>query len=205
MPKHVATPIEQNEPANALGVAVHTLIPGGFYVCKQIGGITDVLTGINIPGPKAEMHQVRKKDVVKLVDMPDPVQLPHFKLMLEFDETDKTPQEVEKKFNAADKTPVHTFFADALAAGVIVRIPDEMMQRMFPRAWAARETKLVWVDPALIQIKSRTIDDLFNDLLNEHKETETLQETVAEAKTAVTTRATQIQGASLPPPPPPAP
>jgi hypothetical protein len=139
-----ARPPHPQRRSTVTGIAFNVLQPGAFYQCVQPGGFGDSLTGIFIPGPKAELDGSTKRTVVTLTDLPEPVQLPHMKLIVKTKESGKGTEEVEVPFNEADEQPVHEAFMLALATEIIRLVPDEEMEEHYPETWEAREEHLVW-------------------------------------------------------------
>ena len=126
------------------GIAFDILEGGKFYQGVMPGGFTDAQTGIHVPGPKANLDGSTKRVVVSLTELPDPIQLPHFKIVNELSEGGKTRKEVEVDFTADDEQPVHEAFQLALATGIIRMVPDETVEEKYPAAWAARSEHLVY-------------------------------------------------------------
>lgn len=126
------------------GIAFDVLVPGAFYQCNLPGHFTDSLTGIVIPGPKAVVDDSQRRNVLSLTELPEPVQLPHFKLTVEVSDSGKTRKEIESDFNATDEQPVHEAFQYALATGIIRLVPDEEVEEKYPETWANRDPRIVW-------------------------------------------------------------
>lgn len=117
---------------------------GAFYQGVTPGGFTDAKTGIIIPGPRAVVDDSANRNIISLTDIPDPIQLPHKKLIMEVTESGKERKEVEKDFNSVDETPLHDAFQHALATGIIQIVSPETMQERYPEAWAKRQAKIVF-------------------------------------------------------------
>ena len=141
------------------GLVHHSLIAGAFYQGLHPGGFTDALTGIHVPGPRAEVDDSNKREIIRFIDIPEPVQLPHYKIILEISEGGKTRKEVEVDFNANDEQPVHEAFQLALSTEVIRLVSDEEMEEKYPETWAARKDKYVWRD--FNTKPQRSVRDLF--------------------------------------------
>lgn len=126
------------------GLSFTMLVPGAFYQGVMPGGFTDALTSIHIPGPKAVLGGPTKREVISLTELPEPVQIPHVKLVSEKTEGGKVIKEVERDFTAPDEQPVHEGFMLALASEVIRLVPEEEMQERFPETWANRQEHYVY-------------------------------------------------------------
>lgn len=147
------------------GLDFQNIINGGFYICVQPGGITDALTGIHIPGPKAVLdNNTYSRQVVKLVEIPEPVQLPHKKVVIEVNETSKQPKEVLRDFNNNDEQCVCELFMASLMCGQIRYVTPEEMEEKFPETWANREENLIWRDKSLDP--DRSFQDMFEEAFN---------------------------------------
>lgn len=146
---------------DAHGLVHHSLIAGAFYQGIHPGGFTDALTGIHVPGPRAEVNEGKKREVIRFIDIPEPIQLPHFKIVVETSDGGKTRKEVEVDFNANDEQPVHESFQLALSTNVIRLVTDEIMEEKYPETWAARLEKYVWRD--FSTKPSRPVQDLMEE------------------------------------------
>jgi hypothetical protein len=146
------------------GLVHHSLIAGAFYQGLYPGGFSDSLTGIHIPGPRANVDDSNKREIINFIDIPEPVQLPHFKIVLEVSDGGKTRKEVEVDFNANDEQPVHEAFQLALSTGVIRLVADEIMEEKYPETWAMRKEKYVWRD--FNTKPQRPVTDLFEEAEN---------------------------------------
>ena len=142
-----------NRRINAGGMEISVFIPGAFYQGVTVGGFTDALTGIHIPGPKAVVEGSRRT-VVSLTEIPDPIQLPHTKIVIEVIDAGKTRREVEVAFNQSDTQPMHEGFQNALSTGIIRIIADEDVEERYPNAWANYQEKIVWLTEGVVPIKS---------------------------------------------------
>lgn len=155
------TGVRQRE---AHGLVHHSLIAGAFYQGLHVGGFTDSLTGIHIPGPKAEIDEGKKREIIRFIDIPEPIQLPHFKVIVEISEGGKSRKEVEVDFNANDEQPVHEAFQLALSTNVIRLVPDDIMEEKYPETWAMRKEKYVWRD--FSTKPQRPVQDLLEEAEN---------------------------------------
>lgn len=190
-----------NKPARSnpeSGMSFDILIPGKFYQGVTPGGFGDSLTGIHIDGPRAIIDTSTKRHIIGLTDLPEPIQLPHFKLVIELSESGKEQKEIEKAFNAADENPIHEAFALALATGIIRLVTDEEMEAHYPETWEARNPKYVWradnLRPTIPMI------DMLRDAQDEGKLARLLKNTqnIATAKEDIHARQAEIDKVTKP-------
>lgn len=163
----MATKPAPRGPRDAYGLEHHQLVAGSFYQCIQVGGFTDRATGIHIPGPKAILDDSTKREVIELTEIPEPVQIPHFKIVVEISDSGKTKKEVERDFTAIDDMPVCEAFHLALSTGIIRRVPDHVMEEKYPETWASRKEHYVWRDSGMQTQKS--MRDLFDQAEDDQK------------------------------------
>lgn len=127
------------------GVIFESLEPGEFYRSISPGGFTDRVTGIHVPGPIVKESSDGTRMIEGVVSMPNPVQLPHFKSILDFKDKDRKIQEKkEVPFDRQDETPLHDGLSQALGTGIIEHVSHEDMLEFYPDAWAARKEHLVY-------------------------------------------------------------
>ncbi len=136
---------------NTGGIIFDSVIPGDFYFSTHPGGWTDRTTGIHVPGPVVNVDKdTRMYESVEA--MPNPVQLPHYKIVVDMKDKDRKIQErKEVPFDRADEVPLHDGLNMALSTGIISHISDEEMQETYPEAWAARKTHYIYDDETKIQ------------------------------------------------------
>lgn len=126
------------------GITFEPLIPGAFYQGIMPGGFSDSLTGLHIPGPKAIIDGPLRRETIALTDLPDPIQIPHTKIVIDLNESGKSRKEIEVPFNEHDETPLHDAFQLALGTGIIRMVPDDVVEEKYPGAWAKRIEHYVW-------------------------------------------------------------
>ena len=128
------------------GIIFDAIIPGDFYLSNDPGGWTDRITGIKIPGPIVNIDQDTRM-IENIESMPDPVQLPHFKMIVNTKDKDRKIQErSEVPFDRADENPMHDGLNQALATGIIEHVEDEKVRELYPNAWAKRKAHYVYDD-----------------------------------------------------------
>lgn len=126
-------------------IEVGAIVPGGFYQGVFPGGFTDAVTGIHVPGPVVNLDKETKRQVVSISSMPDPVQVPHFKRIIDFKDKDrKVREEVEVTFDRQDEQPLHEGLVLALNTGNIRYVSEEEMADRYPQAWEEREERKVF-------------------------------------------------------------
>lgn len=196
--------------ATQSGIAFDVLIPGAFYQCVQPGGFSDSLTGIHVPGAKAILDGSTKRTVVGLTEVPDPVQLPHSKIIVEVSEGGKVRSEVEVDFNANDEQPVHEAFQLALATGIMRMVPDEEVEEKYPRAWASRDPHIVWRSenaqksrPMIEMLKEAEDAGDFAKIADNARKVGAAQENIATTEGALDAPRRPARTRATPPPPPP--
>lgn len=156
---------------------------GDFVTSRQPGHFTDSLTGISIAGPKAILDEVTR-EVVAFRDIPDPVQLPTFKMSP--DAKDRSEWNAIGFFDADDLN-VHDAIWLAVQTGILVVVPDEVVKASFPAAWSARRE---WTyeprSDARAAVKAESLLDLYERARDEHMRTarEAHREADADAKAA---------------------
>lgn len=137
----------RNEAARRRGqlVSDFALEVGAFYQGCLPGGFTDSTTGIIIPGPIVNIDETRNRQVSSISSLPDPVQIPHKKLVEDYKDKDRKVREsVEVAFDRNDEAPLHTALFLALQTGIIRRITDEEVEARYPEAWAKRRDSIVF-------------------------------------------------------------
>ncbi len=127
-----------------LGISHMGLEPGGFYQGVTIGGFTDVETRIVVPGPKAEFKDAFSREIKAFVEVPEPIQIPHVKIVIEKSERSGMLEEIQRDFNSMDNERIHEGLLYALQTGVIRYVPDDEMAEKYPETWTGRETKKTW-------------------------------------------------------------
>ncbi len=127
-----------------LGISHMGLEPGGFYQGVLPGGFTCVTTQIHVPGPKVEFKDEFSREIKAFKEIPEPIQIPHFKAMTEKDENSGLVKEVQRDFTAMDNTRIHEALLYALQTGVIRYVPDDEMAEKYPDTWTGRSAKIVW-------------------------------------------------------------
>ncbi|SRR6266700_6522506 len=135
---------EEKRNLDTLGVTHISIENGGFYQGITPGGFPDVQTHIKVPGPKVEFVDAFSREIKAFKEIPEPVQFPHFKIVLEKNERSGLLEEIERDFNAMDIDPIHLGLLFALQTGVIRYVPEYEMQEKYPDTWAKRSLKLVW-------------------------------------------------------------
>ncbi|GAC1334242.1 MAG: hypothetical protein NVSMB14_01280 [Isosphaeraceae bacterium] len=192
-----------NRRVNAGGMEVSVFIPGAYYQGVTVGGFSDALTGYHVPGPKANVEG-SKRQVVSLTDVPDPIQLPHVKIVIEITDAGKTRKEVEVPFNANDSQPMHEAFQNALSTGLIRIIPDEDVMERYPNAWAKYEEKIVWLGEGVRPAKSAL--EMLKEAEEEGRYVKFAEETTKIEKTRAATMLDEVPPLPpqrrVPPPPP---
>jgi hypothetical protein len=178
------------------GISFDVLVPGAFYQGVYPGGFSDSLTGIHIPGPKAILDGSTKRSVVRLTDLPEPVQLPHYKIVVEVSDSGKTRKEVESDFNANDEQPVHDAFQLGLATGVIRMVPDDEMEEKYPETWAERQERYVWRQHDVTKVVDMAA------MLREAQENDDFARFANETTAQTRERVEAIDTPRRPPPPP---
>lgn len=127
------------------GIIFDSIIPGDFYISNDPGGWTDRTTGIHFPGPTVNLVQDGSRMIDSVNSVPDPVQLPHVKVIVDFKDKDRKVQErKEVPFDRQDETPLHDGISQALGTGIIEHVSDEDIQRFYPNAWKNRQEKYVY-------------------------------------------------------------
>lgn len=141
---------------------------GDFVTSRQPGHFTDPLTGIKIFGPKAIVDEITR-EVVEFTDIPDPVQLPTFKMSP--DAKDRSEWNAIGFFDADDLN-VHDAIWLAVQTGILEVVPDEVVKASFPAAWAARRE---WTyeprSDARAAVKAESLLDLYERARDEHMRT----------------------------------
>jgi hypothetical protein len=128
------------------GIIFDTIVPGDFYISNDPGGWTDRITGIKIPGPIVNIDQDTRM-IEGIATMPDPVQIPHVKIVVNVKDKDRKVQErTEVPFDRADDMPLNDGLNQALATGIIERLEDEVVAELYPNAWAKRKAHYVYDD-----------------------------------------------------------
>jgi hypothetical protein len=127
-----------------LGISHMNLEPGGFYQGVLPGGFTCSQTQINVPGPKVEFKDDFSREIKAFHEIPEPIQIPHFKAATEKDENSGLMKEVLRDFNAMDNWRIHEALMYALQTGVIRYVPEDEMLEKYPTTFAGRNPKLVW-------------------------------------------------------------
>lgn len=196
MAKTVASSSRPTRSNRESGISMQMLVPGAFYQCVQPGGFGCSLTGIHIPGPRAILDGTTKRVITALTDVPEPVQIPHKKLVIEISESGKIRKEVEKDFNEADEQPVHEALQLALATEIIRMVSQEEMQEIYPETWEARDEHLVWRHentskkvPLLELLQSAQDDNALMRVSQNHKNVEQTKAEIGRRTAATTTPA----------------
>lgn len=145
---HVRKDLCNMKTRNRGGLEYALLTPGGFYQCVSIGGFTCATTGITIPGGKAVLDG-NNRSIVKVVDLPDPVQIPTHRIVRERKVLgDPRSEMVENEIGFTEydshQQGIHEALQLALSTGVIREVDDETLERHYPEALAKRQNKIVW-------------------------------------------------------------
>jgi hypothetical protein len=119
------------------------LLVGAFYISTQVGGWTDVITGLHIPGPKVRVRQ-DTREPLEITELPRPVQLPHWKTERVLDKESRLYVDREVPFDRHDESSYHEGLQMALDCGIIERLDDERVRRVYPDAWAERQEHYVF-------------------------------------------------------------
>lgn len=193
------------------GLLFEDLVPGAFYQGVTPGGFTDASTGMHIPGPKVNLDAVNKRQVVSVSDLPDPVQLPHKKEVLEFKDKDrKVRDKAIVPFDRRDEYPFHEGFQMALSTGVIAKIEDEDVEKYYPEAWKNRQSEIVYTNEISVVPMGDLIRDAQERSLKERARALKADQTATEiagggpAKKHDRKVTDNPAGGTPPPPPPPA-
>lgn len=117
-----------------------TITPGAFYWSRQPGGWADASTGIHFPGPIVKIDKVTRQ-ITGVDSMPAPVQLPTHK------ESFSLTNPKEREVCAFDRTD-----SEALCEGLNLAMqtcnievcPNEIVQELYPKAWAKRQDRIVF-------------------------------------------------------------
>ena len=126
------------------GVLFDSIVPGDFYISNDPGGWTDRTTGIHVPGPIVDVDKDTRM-IEGVHTMPNPVQIPHYKMVVDFKDKDRKIQErKEVPFDRPDEIPLHDALNMALSTGIIVRVSDEEMETTYPEAWAERKAHYLY-------------------------------------------------------------
>lgn len=154
-------------------IGYEKVAPGAFYQGCFPGGFSDSVTGIHVPGPIVFVNNEAERMITGVASLPDPVQMPHVKLVLDFIDKDRKDRKwIEAPFDRQDTAPLHEALALALGTGIIRELPDEEVERRYPDAWAKRSSHLVF-DP-----NANRDETPMRDLIAEH-------EKVMDAKAAI--------------------
>lgn len=138
---------------------IERIEPGGFYQGVYAGGFTDATTSLHVPGPIVNIDATRNRQVVSISSLPDPIQIPHKKIVFESKDKDgKVRTEIEVDFDRLDEQPLHDGLFQALQTGIIRQVPDEDVEELYPNAWAARKSHLVFSRESSVQPMSELIE-----------------------------------------------
>lgn len=121
-------------------IAAPALECGKFYVSVQCGGFTDVVSGLHVPGPVAIVDSLNKQIIG--VELRAPIQLPHAKIA--YNPKDRA-EKIEVPFFEYNELG-ESALQMACNTGIIVHVPDEEVQALWPEAWATRQEHIVF-DP----------------------------------------------------------
>lgn len=169
---------------NAL--AGQELEPGAFYTCAVVGGWADVKTGLVFKGPKAIVDP-DTREITALADLPEPVQLPHFRMA----DYDSLTDAGKRRVPAEGRTPipghpdlVRVAFNEptldeycnglnlALRTGTIVRVSDFDVETLHPETWANRATEkepLVHGRTTNERVVKPSLGDMLDDLMQSRR------------------------------------
>lgn len=124
------------------GYEVKRVHAGDFLQGIEVGGFTDASTGIHIPGPRVILNDDRQ--VVRIASMPDPVQLPAFKMVDRIDRDGKLYRE-KVAFDYNDPTGRNPSLIDALSlalsVGLIRVVPESEMRERYPHVLANADSE----------------------------------------------------------------
>lgn len=157
------------------GLVHRTLQAGSFYRCSGCGEFQDSSCGIIIPGCQAVVDE--RLRVITELRLPDyVVQIPHAKMSVKFGRHPEDRLEwVEMPFTDYCPQGIGEALQQACDTGVIVEVPDEEVQSLWPECWKARREKIVF-DPR--QIRTGTAEPML-DLIERAK-----RDRLAEARAA---------------------
>lgn len=178
------------------GIVYDTIVPGDFYISHDPGGWTDRITGIHIPGSRVRIDP-NTRMIEAVESIPDPVQIPHYKMIVNVKDKDRKVQErTEVPFDRPDEYPLHDGLNMALSTGIIQHIEDEDVEDLYPNAWAARREHYVYDDEKKVM---RPMGDMMDDFHAKRKSADAEVLAIAEAAF----ENAQASGTENPPPPPP--
>jgi hypothetical protein len=149
---------QQHSTQTLVGERLH---PGGFYRCVQPGGFTDAGTSIHVPGPKVRVDPDTRV-TLEVIELPTPIQLPHFKIAKIFDREKREIIDREVPFTRRDEDFVQAGLQAALDAGVIERVAESHVEHVYPDAWAARKEHIVF-DPLAVVRGAKSVRELLDD------------------------------------------
>jgi len=178
-----------------LGISHMNLEPGGFYQGVLPGGFTCSQTQINVPGPKVEFKDDFSREIKAFKEIPEPIQIPHYKAATEKDENSGLMKEVLRDFNAMDNWRIHEALMYALQTGVIRYVPDDEMLEKYPETFSARNPKLVW------RAKSDKPEKSMRLLLDEAEQSDEFARNAAKTSAHVKAVQAAVLGGKIPPKP----
>ncbi len=181
-----------------LGISHMNLEPGGFYQGVLPGGFSDVVTQITIPGPKVEFENEFTREIKAFKEVPEPIQIPHYKVHLEKNENSGNWENKEYDFNATGQKQIHEGLMYALQTGVIRYVSDDEMEEKYPETWAKRSPKLVW------HAKSDKPEKSMRQLLDEAEQSDSYARNAHAHAVSAHVKATQVallEGKAPPPRP----
>lgn len=117
--------------------------PGDFYIGVFPGHFTCPITGIIFRGPKVRMGGSTGLEILAVDSMPDPVQIPHFKHIIEVDSRGVR-HERDVDFDRSGDDAIHEAIQLAIVTGQIKHVPEDVMMKHFPAAYEKRQEKIVY-------------------------------------------------------------
>ena len=162
------------------------LEPGAFYTCAVPGGWADVNTGLFFKGPKAIVDP-DTREITALVDLPEPVQLPHFR-MADYDSLTEAgkrrvpvdgrtplpgrPDLVRVAFNEPTLDEFCSGLNLAIRTGTIVRVSDFDMETLHSETWAQGATDkepIVYGRTTNERVAKPPLGELLDDLMQSRR------------------------------------
>lgn len=195
------------------GIVYDVLVPGAFYRGTTPGGFTDVTTGLIIPGPRVILSEDGTRVIDRIGDapgdLPDPIQMPHFRTVNDPDDKKVALKTVAFDFYT-DKIPkIHDGIEMALGTNLIEMVSDEDMEEFYPIAWERRKENITF---SILKKESRPMKDLMAEALDRKKTAAHAIEVAVEVATKTAKKAARIakevevlEAPPIPPPPPGAP
>lgn len=142
------------------GYSIDRVAPGRWYQGVFAGGFSDAQTGIHVPGPIVELDKDTRKPV-RIVHLPDPVQIPHKRVIQRIDERGHvTTEEVAMDYSTDEHPSALDGLHLALQCGQIREVPAEEMQRRYPDAFADKREDRVY-DPTPKAVSMTELLDQF--------------------------------------------